>query len=723
MGILTARERRAIRLRRALALGLCLLLALVLLPGRAAADGADAGEVVRVGWYESAFNRTDRHARRSGYAYEFQRKIAAYTGWRYEYVSGSWPELMEMLRAGEIDLMSDVSYTPERAEKMLFSSLPMGTEAYYVFTAPGNTEIRSEEPATLDGKTVGVNRGSFQKDLFLEWAEKHDVRVELVEMEESEAEALMMLQSGRLDAYVTLDAFGSPETTAPLWKIGSSDFYFAVRNGRPDLLAALDDALNRIQDENLYYEMELYEKYFHTTGSSRYLSDSERDWLAGHGAIRVGYQDNYLAFCAADPETGELTGALKDYLAYAATGFENATLSFTPIAYPSAGAAMDALRAGAVDCVFPANLTDYDAESLDLVMTPALMRTEMDAVVRSATQKEFVRKENVVVAVNQGNTNYELWLSDHYPTWKRAYFPDTPAGLDGVADGKADCVIISNYRFSNIAKQCEKLHLTTVYTGVDMDYCFAVRTGDSELYSILAKTTGVVPDSTIHTALTYYSTEDVKTSFGDLIRDNLFLVMSAIAVILLVILILLLRSIRAERKAREEEHLVKALNRQVYVDALTSVRNKGAYTDYLAELQEALDAGETVKFGIGIFDCDNLKKINDGYGHDKGDIYIKTASALICRVFQHSPVFRIGGDEFAVVLLNEDFRNREMLAEEFEAYKKALCEAAEHIWEEPRVSMGMAVYDPETDEYASDVMRRADKAMYENKQLGKSAGT
>ena len=109
-----------------------------------------------------------------------------------------------------------------------------------------------------------------------------------------------------------------------------------------------------------------------------------------------------------------------------------------------------------------------------------------------------------------------------------------------------------------------------------MDYCFAVRTGDSELYSILAKSSVVVPDSTIHTALTYYSTEDVKTSFGDLILDNLFLVMSAIAVILLVILILLLRSIRAERKAREEEHMVKVLNTQVYVDAVTSVRNKGA---------------------------------------------------------------------------------------------------------------------------------------------------
>ena len=532
---------------------------------------------------------------------------------------------------------------------------------------------------------------------------------------------MKMLLDGRLDAYITLDNFATPETAAPVWKIGSSDFYFAVSKDRHDLLTELDAAMSRIQEEDLYYNLELYDKYFRTSGANLYLSAEERDWLADHGTIRVGYQDNYLAFCASDPETGELTGALKDYLAYASTGLENAVLNFSAIAFPTAGAAMDALKRGEVDCVFPANLTDYDAETLGLVMTPALMRTEMDAVVRASAQKEFIRKEQVIVAVNEGNTNYDMWLSDNYPSWKRAYFKDTPAGLDAVAAGSADCVIISNYRYSNIAKQCEKLHLTTVYTGVDMDYCFALRAGDSCLYSILAKITGVVPDSTIHSALTYYSTEDVKTSVGDLIRDNLVILLAVIAAVLLVILILLLRSIRAEKKIIEEKRLVKSLNRRVNVDPLTSVRNKGAFTEYMGELQELLDAGEPLRFAIGIFDCDNLKQMNDVNGHDKGDVYIKAASQLICRTFQHSPVFRIGGDEFAVVLLNEDYRNRRELQEEFEAYRKALCESAANRWEEPRVAMGIAEYDPEIDKYADDVMRRADKNMYVNKQRGKEA--
>ena len=111
-------------LRRLTCLLLCMLTAAVLLPA-SATETAEAEKTVRVGWYESAFCATDSLGRRSGYAYEYQMKIAAYTGWKYEYVEGSWPELLQMLIRGEIDLMSDVSYTPERAESMLFPSLPM----------------------------------------------------------------------------------------------------------------------------------------------------------------------------------------------------------------------------------------------------------------------------------------------------------------------------------------------------------------------------------------------------------------------------------------------------------------------------------------------------------------------------------------------------------------------------------------------------------------------
>ncbi len=84
-----------------------------------------AQKIVRVGWYDSAFHHRDQFGRRSGYGYEYQQRIATYTGWKYEYVEGSWSTLLEKLIAGEIDILSDVSYTPKRAEKILYSAEAM----------------------------------------------------------------------------------------------------------------------------------------------------------------------------------------------------------------------------------------------------------------------------------------------------------------------------------------------------------------------------------------------------------------------------------------------------------------------------------------------------------------------------------------------------------------------------------------------------------------------
>ena len=170
-----------------------------------------------------------------------------------------------------------------------------------------------------------------------------------------------------------------------------------------------------------------------------------------------------------------------------------------------------------------------------------------------------------------------------------------------------------------------------------------------------------------------------------------------------------------------KEH-INDLNRRVYVDALTSVRNKGAFSSAIEAMQKQMDdASEQMAFAIGVFDCDDLKSVNDQCGHDKGDMYLKTACQLICQVFDHSPVFRIGGDEFAVILRNQDYENREALVEDFEKRSEAINAENENRWEQVHIAMGIAVYDPQADRYVIDAVRRADKIMYANKQARKEA--
>ena len=536
-----------------------LLLVLAVLTALALPIGAHAQEpekIVRVGWFESPFNTTDELGRRSGYAYDYQQKIAACTGWTYEYVTGSWPELLQMLEEGRIDLMSDVSYTDERAEKMLFSAQPMGTEDYYLFTAPGNKEISSEDFSTFNGKRVGANKGSVQISCFRDWAEANGVRAEIVEMTGSEEYNIIQLKLGSIDLYASLDGLHKAGDAVPACKIGSSDFFFAVSKSRPELLGELNNAMSRILDENPLYNRILYSKYLDTAKISHYLSAEESAWLADHGPIRVGYRDNYLAFCAKDKKTGELTGALKDYLDAASGCLENARPEFEPVAFSTAGAAMEALKNGEVDCVFPVNLTDYDGEMQGVFITPALMHTDMAAVIREADVDSFEKKERVAVAVNVGNPNYEMFLLDHFPQWRTVFFEDTASCLRAIADEQADCLLISSYRFNNIAAICSKYHLTTISTGVEMDDCLAVNRKDTLLYSVLSKITGIVPPSTISAALTKYYAEDAKTTAIDLFHRNLAVLLGGLALLGGVFLLLLLRGRRAEKRADESRRLI-----------------------------------------------------------------------------------------------------------------------------------------------------------------------
>ena len=117
----------------------------------------------------------------------------------------------------------------------------------------------------------------------------------------------------------------------------------------------------------------------------------------------------------------------------------------------------------------------------------------------------------------------------------------------------------------------------------------------------------------------------------------------------------------------------------------------------------------------------NVKLVNDEYGHDKGDIYLKTACRTIGRIFKHSPLYRVGGDEFAVILSNEDYKNMDALFTRFDEERARINESARERWEQVQISTGFAIFDPSRDSKVIDVLRRADKIMYEDKRNRKAS--
>jgi diguanylate cyclase (GGDEF)-like protein len=156
-------------------------------------------------------------------------------------------------------------------------------------------------------------------------------------------------------------------------------------------------------------------------------------------------------------------------------------------------------------------------------------------------------------------------------------------------------------------------------------------------------------------------------------------------------------------------------SKKAYRDGLTGVKNKLAYLESLTELEKQANDHSFEGYGLVVFDLNGLKVINDTMGHEAGDEYLKKACGLICEHYKHSPVYRIGGDEFVVILTGSDFDNRVYLQTQFD--KKI----DENVGKDSLiVSSGMAVFDPEIDESYTEVFIRADKRMYERKMALKA---
>ena len=164
-----------------------------------------------------------------------------------------------------------------------------------------------------------------------------------------------------------------------------------------------------------------------------------------------------------------------------------------------------------------------------------------------------------------------------------------------------------------------------------------------------------------------------------------------------------------DEQIRREAELIAA-KEKANRDALTGVKSKHAYVEYETRVNEAIKAGTGGEFAVVVCDLNGLKEVNDTQGHQAGDEYIRSASSVICNVFDHSPVFRIGGDEFAVILRGRDYANRSELLKMIAKKNQENAGGYGAI-----IAVGLSEFDPKTDTKLSTVFDRADSAMYENK--------
>ena len=541
-------------------LSLLLLLSAVL-PVKAAAETAPA-KVVRVGSFEDTFNYVNERGARKGYGYELLETLSGYTGWQFEYVTCDWSDCFEKLKNGEIDIMGDISYTEDRAEEMLFSDEPMGEEKYYLYADFSRTDISASNFKTLNGKKIGVLMGTEPEEMLTEWEEKHGIKTEHVNISDNE-DVKQKLANHEIDCFVSLEeAFWAELGISTMTRVGESSIYYAINKDRPDLKEELDYAMSVLDEADPFYTADLYKRYF-SLDYTPILTGEEKAWLRKHGAIRMGFLTSDGGVSNYDPATGELTGAITDYIQFAADCLGNQELEFQIVGYDSIEAELDALKSGEIDMIFHFDQNPNLAEEYRVACTSTTWITNLIAV----TNKEHFNESKANrIAVPQNKLSLKKYLAFYYPQWEIVDCDTQEDAAKLIETGRADCFVTGIGSEENYSK---KYGFYSVPLLNPVKSCFAVKSGNCSLLSILNKTIKAKPINLLAGSIAMYQSSARKVTLSDFIKDNFVMVLLissiAVAVVLLTILKLLQKARKAEATAKKAASDTQELNAKLQV--------------------------------------------------------------------------------------------------------------------------------------------------------------
>ena len=549
-------------MRKSVCAMLCLLLLLsAVLPVKAAAETAPV-KVVRVGSFEDTFNYCNERGARKGYGYELLETLSGYTGWQFEYVTCDWSDCFEKLENGEIDIMGGISYTEDRAEEMLFSDEPMGEEKYYLYADLSRADISASDFKILDGKKIGVVMGTEPEVMLTEWEEKHGIKTQHVNISNNE-DVKQKLANHEIDCFVSLEeSYWADLGISTITRVGKSSIYYVLNKDRPDLKEELDNAMHALDEEAPFYTADLCKKYF-SLDYKPILTGEEKAWLRKHGAIRMGFLTSDRGVSTYDPATGEITGTITDYIQFAADCLGNQELEFQLVGYDDKEAELNALKSGEIDMIFHFDQSPNLAEEYRVARTNTTWTANMMVV---TNQQLFTENKVNRVAVPQNKISLTRYIAFYYPQWEIVDCDTQEDAIKLVKDGQADCFVTG---VSSEEKYSKNHGFYSVPLPNPANSCFAVKSGNRSLLSILNKTIKAMPTNMLTGSLAMYKSSSRKVTLSDFIKDNFFMVLLvssiAVAVILLMILKLLRKARKAEAAAKKAANDTQELNAKLQV--------------------------------------------------------------------------------------------------------------------------------------------------------------
>lgn len=537
-------------LYRTLAVALAALAILsTIMPAPAfAADSDQQVKTVRVGWLvnNKGFQEGTPGERLSGWGYDYLQTLSYYTpGWQYEYVSGTFSELMDMLEAGEIDLMPNISYSAEREQKLLFSSNPEGTERYYIYARPDRDDLAKGDPQALQGLTIGCNSGVMQTIVGQQWLADEGVTCTYKEIDTGSA-LFEALADGEVDAVIMNDTISSPDAS-PMFYVGSSDYYFAVPKSRPDLMNDINAAMTAIARVNPRYNDEVKSSYSAQNSGSSSLTGTETSWLKANGnTITIGYLKNQLPYCTQNDD-GEMEGSLASL---ATTLRDKFGITVKTVAISNNKQMVKALSNGTIDVALPLFRDYWLAEQKGVVQSNPMGTVSLTAIHSSNNLNRDLKK----IACTQSAIVNRLELESLFPDATITDYPNGGEALKALNKGEASCIIVPSTRLETIRDTYGIEDFETQELTNTAQLSCLISRGKPELLGIINK--GIVNAGESLSASSYsptsYSAQE-SDAFRLLYRNRIVISAVVICILLTGIVILVWSLHRAQKEQQKAD--------------------------------------------------------------------------------------------------------------------------------------------------------------------------
>ena len=608
--------------------------------------------VIKVGYVPGENFVKENDGQYTGYCVDYLEEIAMYTGWTYEYVSGTWEECLQRVESGEIDIVCMVQRTEDREKKLLFSNESMGDE-YGLIYARNDSQIYYKDYRSMDGCTLALMAGTVFDGRVDELERMYGIKFKRVYFGTA-TDTMNALKNGQTDLAIVGSIFG--ENGAKI--VGRDDampYYCVTTKNNIVLMKQFNDALRQVKLNDASIESRLYQKYYSEDkiSSKPLFTKAEVEFIKSSGEVVVKLVTGNQPLCYNEGE--RISGIFIDYLNLLAekTGLK---IRVEEVKATELGTLMQGFSSESHLLLRSKRAVDYNGLENGLVRSDVFIETELSYVMLKENVDKETDKQYVLAATKEKEYYLPSLIQRSDMDYEVKYYDTIEQCMEAVIDNEADIVIGDSYLIDFIMKKPEYADKLTEVMGEEVinGMCLIGSSSQSTLLEIFDKAMAHIPENKVKSIVDKELGKNTyKWQFGDFVYAYWNWIIFLIVVLLVAFGVYAIQMRRmAKMHVRRKEY--ELLQQKVQQDEVTGIYNK----KYFYEKASEMIAQSKEEMCIVTMDIINFKMVNDMFGLGNGDRLLMYMAQDLIETLEGKDILlaRFNADHFYMCMSVADFK-------------------------------------------------------------------